>query len=86
VLSFANHPRIRQKIADEKGQVTKIMKQYGDHDRRVEEVFLLTLCRFPGAEERQACLKYVRESASPVEGLRGVMWSLVNTREFMLQH
>ena len=27
-----------------------------------------------------------RESAVEAEGLRGVMWSLLNTREFLLQH
>jgi hypothetical protein len=31
-------------------------------------------------------LKYLRESATEAEGLRGVMWSLLNTREFLLQH
>jgi hypothetical protein len=86
VLSFANHPRVRQRIADDKGQVARIVKEYADNERRVEEVFLCTLCRPPSAAEREACLKYIQESASPTEGLRGVMWSLLNTREFLLQH
>jgi hypothetical protein len=86
VLSLANHPRIRQKIADDKGQVARIAKAHADNDKRIEEVFLVTLCRPPSDAERQACVKYVRESASPIEGLRGVMWSLLNTREFLLQH
>ncbi len=86
VLSFANHPRLRQKIADEKGQVAKILKDHADNERRIEEVFLCTLSRPPSASERQACLKYMRESAIPADGLRGVMWSLLNTREFLLQH
>jgi Protein of unknown function (DUF1553)/Protein of unknown function (DUF1549) len=86
VLSLANHPRIRQKIADDKGRVACILKEHHGDARRVEEVFLWTLCRLPGDAERQACVKYMQASASPAEGLRGVMWSLVNTREFLLQH
>ncbi len=86
VLSFANHPRIRQKIADEKGRVAQIVREHADEGRRVEEVFFWTLCRLPSDSEREACLHYVRASASPAEGLRGVMWSLLNTREFLLQH
>ncbi len=86
VLSLANHPRIRQKIADDKGQVARILKSHTDDARRIDEIFLCTLCRPPSETERQACVKYVRESATPVEGLRGVMWSLLNTREFLLQH
>ena len=29
VLSFVNHPRVRQKIADPKGQVARILKRLG---------------------------------------------------------
>lgn len=86
VLSLANHPRVRQKIAAEKGRVAQILKLHADNERRVEEIFLATLCRPPSDSERQACLKYVRASASPADGFRGVMWSLLNTREFLLQH
>ena len=59
VLSLANHPRIRQKIADDKGQVARILKAHADNDKRVEEVFLVTLCRPPTDPERQACAKYM---------------------------
>lgn len=86
VLSLANHPRIRQKIADDKGRVARILKDHTHNDRRIEEIFLTTLCRLPRDAEMQACRKYVQDSTSQVEGLRGVMWSLLNTREFLLQH
>ena len=86
VLSLANHPRIRQKIADDKGRVAKIMQEQTDDGRRIDEAFLWTLCRLPRDAEKNACLSYLRESAAPAEGLRGVMWSLLNTREFLLQH
>jgi hypothetical protein len=86
VLSLANHPRVRQKIADDKGNVARILKAQTDNGKRVEEVFLATLSRLPTDAESQACLKYVRESATEADGLRGVMWSLLNTREFLLQH
>jgi hypothetical protein len=86
VLSFANHPRVRQKIADDKGRVARLLPQEADEGRRVEEVFLAVLCRPPSEAERAACLQYVRASSSATEGLRGVMWSLLNTREFLLQH
>jgi hypothetical protein len=86
VLSLANHPRIRQKIADKSGRVARILQQYADDSRRIEEVFLAVLCRPPDSGERQACLDYLRGSPSAAAGLRGVMWSLLNTREFLLQH
>ena len=86
VLSLANHPRVRQKIADDKGQVARIMRAHADDGKRIDEIFLATLCRPPNEDERAACAKYVQGSATPAEGFRGVMWSLLNTREFLLQH
>jgi len=86
VLSLANHPRMRQKIADDKGNVARIMKTHPDDAKRIDEIYLVTLTRLPSDTERQACLKYVRDSVTPAEGMRGVMWSLLNTREFLLQH
>jgi hypothetical protein len=86
VLSFANHPRVWQKITDNGGQVARIVKEINDDDKRIEEVFLCVLSRAPSDSERQASLKYLKESESAEKGLQGIMWSLLNTREFLLQH
>ncbi|HKI36465.1 MAG TPA: DUF1549 domain-containing protein [Gemmataceae bacterium] len=86
VLSFANHPRVWAKIADDKGQVARVAKEISDDKERVEELYLLTLGRLPTEAEHQACAKYLKESASTVKGLQGILWSLLNTREFVLQH
>jgi hypothetical protein len=86
VLSLANHPRVWAKIADEKGQAARIVKEIGDDRLRVEEVFLVVLGRLPNEGEREACLKYLKASESVTKGLQGVMWGLINTKEFLLQH
>jgi hypothetical protein len=86
VLSFANHPRVRQKIADDKGQVARILRDISDDGARVEEVFLCVLSRLPDDKERTACLKFMKDAETPAKGLQGIMWSLLNTKEFMLQH
>jgi hypothetical protein len=86
VLSFANHPRVRQKIADEKGNAVRILKECTDDHTRIEELFLCVLSRLPDDREKQACLKFLKEADSPAKGMQGIMWSLVNTKEFLLQH
>ncbi len=86
VLSLANHPRLWAKVADDKGQVARIVKEVGDEKGRIEEVFLVALGRLPTEAERQACAKYLEKASSPTKGLQGVTWSLLNTREFLLQH
>jgi hypothetical protein len=86
VLSLANHPRLHQKIDDEKGLVARVVAEIKDNAKRVEELFLSALGRPPTADEKEACLNYVRVAESPQKGFRGVLWSLLNTREFLLQH
>jgi hypothetical protein len=86
VLSLANHPHVRAKIADPNGRVARLVKEIGDDRQRVEELFLAALGRLPTEAERQACLRYVKESGSAAKGLQGVLWGLVNTKEFLLQH
>jgi hypothetical protein len=86
VLSFANHPRVRQKIADERGEVARIIREIEGGAARIDELFLTTLSRLPSSSERGACEQYLAASESPAAGLQGVMWGLLNTREFMLQH
>lgn len=86
VLSLANHPRVWQKIADSKGRVAEVTKSTNDPGERIEELYLSTLGRLPEAEEASNCLTALSAAASPDEGLRTVLWSLLNTREFLLQH
>jgi hypothetical protein len=86
VLSFANHPRVWQKISDDKGLAARIAKDMTDDGARVEEMYLAVLSRPPSAGEREACVKYLKESPSSAKGMQGILWSLLNTREFVLQH
>lgn len=86
VLSLANHPRIWEKLADPKGQVARIAKEVESPEEQIREVFLCTVSRLPADNEMQAAKNFLQQAASPAEGLQGVMWSLLNTREFLLQH
>ncbi len=85
-LFLANHPRVREKIASPTGRVARIIKDVADDGKRIEEVYLGTLSRLPTKEEMQTCLDYLKGSPSPQKGLEDVLWSLLNTREFILQH
>jgi hypothetical protein len=86
VLTLANHPRVLEKISDPSGRVARLLKDVPSDDGRIEELFLATLSRPPSDAERQACRRYITEARSPEVGLQGVMWGLLNTREFLLQH
>lgn len=56
----------------------------------VEEVintaYLRTVSRFPTADEMQTSQTFIAESTDPIDGLRDVLWALMNTREFIVNH
>jgi hypothetical protein len=52
----------------------------------VEELFLATLSRPPDDVERQAALDQVCQAPSALAGFTDVLWALINTREFILNH
>jgi hypothetical protein len=59
----------------------------GKSDREVvEELFLATLSRPPDAGEERAALDHVRAKGDRGAGFADVVWALINTREFILNH
>ena len=52
----------------------------------VEELFLAALSRFPSRDEAQSALDHLRESPGRAPGLADILWALINTREFVLNH
>jgi hypothetical protein len=85
-LYFANHPAVQQKIAAPKGRVAQIFEEIADDGKRIDELFLWTLSRTPTDEERKECVTYVKASKTAKRGLEDVLWSLLNTKEFLLEH
>jgi len=85
-LYLANHPRVLEKIANPQGRIASIMKDSTDHAKRIDALFLWTLSRLPSDEEREACVAVLKESGSPEQGMRDVLWSLLNTKEFLLNY
>ncbi|HMC10633.1 MAG TPA: hypothetical protein VKH44_05065, partial [Pirellulaceae bacterium] len=86
VLSLANHPHVRQKVADPSGRISRLIKETVDPGQQIEELYLATLSRLPDEKEKQTCLSHVSAAESPEKGLQAILWSLLNTREFILQH
>ncbi len=52
----------------------------------VEELFLATLSRPPDDDEARAALDHLRRRPDRTSGLADVVWALINTREFVLNH
>ncbi len=73
---------LRDKIAKAKEQASGDLEL----DKFVEEAYLRTLSRFPTPQETERCVAHIQEGEDLVEGVTGVMWALVNTKEFIVNH
>ena len=59
------------------------------NEQRVEIVFLSVVSRFPSEEERSRFVKYVESGGpakDPNQALSDVLWALLNSSEFILNH
>ncbi len=52
----------------------------------VEQAYLRTLSRRPSETELHDALAYVSQAESVNEGVRDVLWALLNTKEFVINH
>lgn len=52
----------------------------------IDEAYLRVLSRPPEPKERQIGQQHIRQSENTVEGLRNLLWALLNTQEFITNH
>jgi hypothetical protein len=52
----------------------------------VQDAYLRTLSRFPDANETSIAIDFVSNSEDPAKGIEGLLWALVNTKEFIISH
>jgi hypothetical protein len=68
------------------GRVARLCQDNASNPAALEQLYLAVLSRPPTAEERAAVLEYLDAKKDQRAGLQGVLWALVNTREFILVH
>ena len=52
----------------------------------VISAYLRTLSRFPNDAEMERCLLYMNDGDDKVANARGLLWALINTKEFVVNH
>lgn len=57
-----------------------------DLNKAIEDAYLRTLSRKPDQHEREVAQQYIAEAGDTMDGLRGVVWALLNTKEFIVNH
>ena len=57
-----------------------------DRKGLVDELYLRTVSRMPSGEERDAALETLGSAESVASGMRQLLWVMLNTKEFILNH
>src|SRR5205807_1285347 len=74
------------KFIDANGRTLKLAKTKMTDEELVEEAFLATLSRFPTAKQKADGVEHLKSAKNRTEGVTDLIWALVNTREFILNH
>jgi hypothetical protein len=77
---------ILDKFTARDGRVAELGKSKLTDDELAEEMFLATLSRMPTDDEKAETVKHLKEAKTRTEAVTDIVWALVNTREFILNH
>jgi hypothetical protein len=72
--------------ANEKKDEAKKLAVHPDAPKYIREVYLRTVSRPPTDEEAQRAYHYLEDSSSNITGLRDLLWAMLNTKEFIVNH
>lgn len=91
VLLLANSDEVENKIGDGNGRIALLLKEKKADREIIEELYLSALGRFPRADEITRTTAYVaaeieRLPANRQQALEDVLWTLLNSKEFMFNH
>ncbi|OWK36087.1 DUF1549 and DUF1553 domain-containing protein [Fimbriiglobus ruber] len=79
-------PAILQKLRTPTNRAAKLARDKVADEVAVDELFLAVLGRAPTETEKSKAKTYVAGSKTKAEGYQDVLWALINTREFILNH
>ncbi len=86
VLLLSNSEEIENKLANGEGRVAKLIKDKKSDEEAIDELYLAALSRSPSPEELGKTVVYIAGSSNRQQALEDVLWSLLNTKEFMFNH
>lgn len=85
-LHLLNGDFLNKKIAAPTGRIDTLLKAKKDLPALVDELYLVTLSRAPRPEESQRALAWLAQATTPREGAQDLLWTLINSREFLFNH
>ncbi len=86
VLLLANSDELENKLAAGDGRIDKAFKAQKSTPQMIEDLYLASFARYPTPKEIFAAEAHIAGSPDARRGVEDVLWSLVNSREFLFNH
>jgi len=85
-LHTLNSEAIAAKISSPNGRLAALLATKKSCDEIVEELYLASLSRRPTLVEQAECKKLLAEAPNPKSFYEDLMWSLLNSKQFLFVH
>ena len=86
VLLLSNSDEIENKLSNGAGRVARIVKDGKSNEQAIEELYLAALSRLPAAGESGKMIPYIAGASNRQQALEDVLWTLLNSKEFLFNH
>jgi hypothetical protein len=86
ILHLMNSGDIQNKLSNGNGILQTMLKEKKPADAMVEELFLRTFGRLPRDEEKKAAVSLVAGEKDPRPVLEDLLWTMLNSKEFLFNH
>jgi hypothetical protein len=82
-----NDGDIWSRLSTKKGWLAQVSQEKrNDTEGLVREAYLRSVSRLPDTKEMQIAVEHISSADDNIQGLRSLLWALLNTKEFLLNH
>jgi hypothetical protein len=86
VLLLANSDETENKLADGNGRIARLINEQKPTPEIIDELYLACYSRLPTDDERNTTVSYIDTADDRRRAAEDVLWSLVNSKEFLFNH
>ena len=86
-LHLLNSEEIQGKLSNDRGRAASLANDESRTDaEKIRELYLIAFTREPSDQELKATVVYVSQKQNRREAYEDVLWSLINSKEFLFNH
>ncbi|MCE9532271.1 MAG: DUF1549 and DUF1553 domain-containing protein, partial [Planctomycetes bacterium] len=88
VLHLLNSETVSSKLQHESGTVSRLLRDFAEDGKLIEEMYLTFLSRSPTETEKAKILEHAKKlgAGKRRQVFEDVAWALINTKEFIFNH